>query len=171
MQFITAISLFATLVAANGKAGYNSAGVPTSCGQNTCCIPACNVSWQDDKGCNGRASFGGSCSNMYYSQQEKNDHTTDICGGARITACGYNGHKLLFVVNGANELSAHVMPQHYDECTLSGQCKPCGVQGSCTDQAYYVGTVSPGQRSCEALTGHWATFVARAGGDRAYKGC
>lgn len=108
---------------------------------------------------------------MWYSQQERNDHTADICGGARIAACGYNGHKLLMVVNRANELSVHVMPKTYQDCGLSGQCKPCGSQGSCTSQAYYVGKVQPGQRSCAALTGHWSTFVARAGGERAYKGC
>lgn len=66
----------------------------------------------------------------------------DICDGAGAFFCTTNaGFRVVYVVNRDDEVSAALWPSSYDECTLSGQCSPCGTQASCADPVA-IGTQS-----------------------------
>ena len=61
-------------------------GTPSGCGQNTCCIPSCQLSdWSDSQGCEGNADRAGNCNNAFLDANDSQDSGVDV----RIQPSGY----------------------------------------------------------------------------------
>ena len=83
-------AFFASVKSVKG-AIINTQGVPTSCGTASCCIPDCQVSWNDSNGCDGTGSSTGACNNVWNDAQTTRDSGVDICSGAGAFFCYTNG--------------------------------------------------------------------------------
>lgn len=143
------VAVFAACIYKASAISINTAAVPTSCGTNTCCIPSCELNWEDTNGCNGQAETGGACSIAFSPASDTSDTGVDICNGAGAFFCYTDaGVKVVYVANRGNTISAALFPAVYNECTLSGQCAPCQPQGSCQD-AVTIGTSAT--HSCSAF--------------------
>jgi len=131
----------------------NTSGTPTSCGEHTCCIPECLLTWTDSNGCvQGQAEVGGACSNAFSANTDTMDSGVDICDGSGAFFCTTDGGvKVIYVANRDNVVSAALWPATYPECTLSGQCAGCDEKQSSCQDPVIIGTST--DHNCAAFAG------------------